>query len=305
MAKTGRSAARARAEQARLARERAARRARRERTAWWWIAAGPAVLLLLIIIKVSIPSPSPGGDSPGGGDNAALSAATLAALAPSSSTLDSVGKGQGVTLPRRIDGQPELTDGGKPLVLYVGAEYCPFCASQRWPLVIALNRFGSFSGLTASHSASDDVYPDTATVSFHGSTYTSEFLAFQGVELNTNERVGRGYEPLDELTGEQELVFSTYNAPPYAQAAGSIPFLDLGNRYLQTGTSISPELMVGLSHDEIALELADNPTGPVAQAVLGSANAFTAALCVLTDGQPGDVCTSAAATAYQAEVSGD
>jgi hypothetical protein len=263
------------------------------------------VLLLLVIIKVSIPSPDGGGGG-GGARNEALSAATLAALIPDPSTLDTTGKGQGVTPPTRIDGQPALTEGGKPLVLYVGAEYCPFCASQRWPLVIALNRFGSFSGLSASRSASDDIFPNTSTVSFHGSTYASEFLVFQGVELATNERSGNRYEPLEELTAAQEAVFSTYGAPPFVpeQSTGAIPFLDLGNQFLQTGTSISPELLAGLSHDQIAAELVNNPTGPVAQAILGSANAFTAALCVLTDGQPGDVCTTAAATAFQAEVSG-
>jgi len=300
MAHTARSAARQRAERARLARERAARRARRIRTAWWVVAAAPAFVVLLVLIRVAIPeAPTGGGDG-----NRQLSSAVIDALRPDPSTLDTVGRGQGVTLPTPITGQPPLTADGKPLVLYVGAEYCPFCASQRWPLAIALSRFGSFTGLTASHSASDDVYPDTATISFHGSTYASEYLAFQGVELNTNERRGRGYAPLDELTPEQEAVMNTYNAPPYVPRAGSIPFLDFGNRFLQTGASVSPELLVGLSHDEIAAEIVSNPNGPVAQAILGSANAFTAALCVLTDGQPGEVCDSPAATAYQAEVGG-
>jgi Domain of unknown function (DUF929) len=303
MANSKVSAARQRAERARLARERAARRARRVRNSWWWIAAAPAVVLLLVIIKVSIPAPGGGG---GASDNQALSAATLAALSPDPSTLDSVGKGQGVTLPQRIDNQPALTDAGKPLVLYVGAEYCPFCASQRWPLAIALSRFGTFAGLSASHSATDDIHPNTATISFHGSAYASQFLSFQGVELATNERQGGRYAPLEELTAAQEAVFSTYDAPPYVaeQSTGAIPFLDLGNRYLQTGASISPDLLAGLSHDQIASQLTNNPTGPVAQAILGAANALTAQLCVLTNGQPGDVCTSAAATAYQAEVTG-
>lgn len=301
MGKTARSTARARAEQARLARERAARRARRVRTGWWAIAAPPAFVLLLVLIKLAIPAPGGGG----GLDSGPLSAAAQAALTPEPSTLDSIGRGQGVTPLNRIDGQPALTEGDKPLVLYIGAEYCPFCASQRWPLAIALGRFGSFSGLSATHSASDDVYPDTATISFHGSTYVSDYLAFQGVELNTNERQGRFYAPLEEMTPQQEAVMRTYNAPPYTQSSGAIPFLDFGNRFLQTGASVSPALLAGLTHDEIAAELTDNPTGPVAQAIFGAANAFTAALCVLTDGQPGEVCTSPAAQAYQAEVSGD
>jgi hypothetical protein len=298
MANTARSAARQRAERARLARERAAARARRIRAAWWASAAGPAFVALLVLIRVAIPDPTTDA-----GDGAeALSPAVIAALSPEPSTLDRIGRGEGVTPLAPIADQPPLTADGKPLVLYVGAEFCPFCASQRWPLVIALNRFGSFSGLSASHSARDDVYPNTATISFHGSTYSSPYLAFQGVELATNERQGNRYAPLDELTPQQQAVTDVYNAPPYTDRAGSIPFVDFGNRFLQTGASVSPQLLAGLSHAEIAAELADNPSGPVAQAIFGAANAFTAALCVLTDGQPGEVCDSPAAAAYETEV---
>ena len=40
-----------------------------------------------------------------------------------------------------------LTKNGLPEVLYVGAEYCPFCAAERWALIVALSKFGSFSKL--------------------------------------------------------------------------------------------------------------------------------------------------------------
>src|SRR5205823_15010475 len=43
---------------------------------------------------------------------------------------------------------------GKPEVLYIGAEYCPFCAAERWSLVYALARFGTFKGLLLSTSSS-------------------------------------------------------------------------------------------------------------------------------------------------------
>jgi hypothetical protein len=32
-------------------------------------------------------------------------------------------------------------------MLYIGAEYCPYCAAERWPLVMALSKFGTFSNL--------------------------------------------------------------------------------------------------------------------------------------------------------------
>jgi hypothetical protein len=290
--KTARSSARQRSEQARRERERAARRARRVRAAWWAIAAGPALLVLLVLIKVAIPD---GTTAPSG--TRELSPAVLSALDPDPSTLDLVGRGQVGSLPQRVDGQPALTVDDKPLVLYVGAEYCPFCASQRWALVTALNRFGEFSGLTGARSAETD----TATVSFHGASYSSPYLVFQGVELAT-----RSGEPLDTLTPQQDQIMRTYDAPPYvpARSTGAVPFVDFGNRFLQTGSAFSPQVLGQLDQDQIAAELATNPTGEIAAALYGSANAFTAILCQLTGGQPGEVCASPAATAYQAEVGG-
>jgi len=295
MVKSAKTTARQRAEQARLARERAAARGRRVRTAWWSIAVAPALVVLFLIIKAA----TPGSSEPTAAENTPLSATTMAGLSPGASTLDNAGRGQNVTFPKKVDGQPPLTQDGKPRVLYVGAEFCPFCASQRWPLVIALSRFGTFSGLTNAHSASDDVFPNTATVSFHGASYTSDLLAFTGVETTTNT-----HQPLDTLTPDEQQIFNTYNAPPFATSQGSIPFVDFGNQFLQTGASLQPALLAGLSQDQIASAIVGDPTGQVAQAILGAANAFTGILCKLTGGQPGDVCTSTGATAYQTEVNG-
>src|SRR5215471_17073708 len=36
-----------------------------------------------------------------------------------------------------------LTSGGKPEMLYIGAEYCPYCAAMRWSMAVALSRFGT------------------------------------------------------------------------------------------------------------------------------------------------------------------
>ena len=49
---------------------------------------------------------------------------------------------------------------GKPLIAYMGSNFCPYCAATRWPLAVALTRFGSFKGLhiTASGPAPEP-YP--------------------------------------------------------------------------------------------------------------------------------------------------
>ena len=50
------------------------------------------------------------------------------------STLNQVGKGAtGVISPTSITSSSSLTLNGKPEILYMGAEYCPYCAAERWP----------------------------------------------------------------------------------------------------------------------------------------------------------------------------
>jgi hypothetical protein len=205
--------------------------------------------------------------------------------------LDEVGVGRASRAPLRIQA-PLLTRDGKPRVLYVGAEFCPFCAAERWPLVVAMSRFGTWSGLTTTSSASDDVFPDTPTLSFSGATYRSDYLSFTGVETRGRDKVDGEYEPLQPLSLADQRLFDTFNRPPYtAGAPGAIPFVAYGGEYAGSGASYSPELLAGMTHEEVADAL-DDPTDMVAQAIDGSANVLTAALCELTGNEPADVCTS-------------
>ncbi|HEX7381923.1 MAG TPA: DUF929 family protein [Nevskiaceae bacterium] len=175
---------------------------------------------------------------------------------------------------------------GKPFVLYMGAEFCPYCAAERWPLVMALMRFGKFTDLKATRSSSNDVDPDTATFSFIGSHYQSQWLDFQGVELSD-----RNQRPLEKPTPFQEQRFRKFNRPPYTQYPGSIPFVDVDDHWIQVGASVSPTLMGGKDWLEIANQL-QLGKGPLWQAVLGSADQLTRKLCTLTQGQPEKVCTA-------------
>ena len=73
---------------------------------------------------------------------------------------------------------------------------------------------------------------------------------------------------------------------------GSIPFLDIANRYVVTGSSFSPQVLQGLSRSQIAADLSD-PNSAVAQAIDGTANDITAAITSVTGSQPSDVASSA------------
>ena len=206
--------------------------------------------------------------------------------------------------PVAIKGGSPLTRNGLPEMLYIGAEYCPYCAAERWAMVVALSRFGSFSNLGQTESSTTDkVAPGTKTFSFYKSSYTSTYLTFTPVETATNQPGpgGSGYAPLQTPTAAQQSLLVKYDAPPYtpASSAGGIPFIDFGNKYLVLGASYDPNLLQGLTMATIAGSLSD-PTSPPAKAILGTANLLTAAICKMTNGHPAAVCSTPGTTQAEA-----
>ena len=194
-----------------------------------------------------------------------------------------------------VTGTP-LTSGGKPEVLYIGAEYCPFCGAQRWAMINALSRFGTFTGLTTTHSSSTDSDPNTPTWTFYKSTYKSDYITFSPVETTTNYRIGNttntsvGYQTLQTPTSAQAALAQTYD--PGTGNGGAIPFIDLGNKYIQVGnlSPLSPTLLAGKSWSQVGAAMND-PSSSLGQAIIGNANYMTAALCKLTNNQPATACT--------------
>jgi len=212
------------------------------------------------------------------------------------SALDTVGDGSGsvTAKPTSISGTA-LTANGKPEVLYMGAEYCPYCAAERWAMIVALSRFGTFSGLATVHSAAAngagnaEPYPNTPTWTFVHATYTSKYLTFSSVEEQTNipDSATGTYTTLQTPTKAQEALVTKYDS----SSGGAIPFVDFGNKYLISGASYSPQVLAGLSWATIASDLS-NPNSAVAKAVDGTANYITAAICQLTGNQPASACTA-------------
>jgi hypothetical protein len=280
----------------RVAAELAAQQ-RAERRRRLLLAVG-AVVVVVVVIGGLVAIRLAGGQkkTAQGPSGTADSSLVTALKSIPASTFDAVGTTGVQGGPSQITA-PALTAGGKPKLLYIGAEFCPYCAAERWPVTVALSRFGTFSNLGTTHSASDDVSPNTPTLSFHGATYTSQYLAFTGVETTTNVKGSDGqYAPLDTPTAADQKTFDTYNKPPYVSSAGSIPFIDIGGTYVSAGATYSPDLLAGKTQTEIADALKD-PSNAIAKAIDGSANKYTAAICKLTNNQPTAVCSSPAITA--------
>jgi hypothetical protein len=267
-----------------------------------------AVLATMVIIKTTSGSTPPlaasklstaGAAAAADHGTTALPAGVLSKVTSvSPSTFTSVGTPTGISEPVKTTGNQAvlLASDGKPEVLYVGAEYCPFCAAQRWAVVVALSRFGTFSNLSATHSSTSDIYPDTKTFSFYGSTYTSPYLDFVPVEEQSNQVVGNTYGALQTPTTAETKLLSEFDTAQYTSEPGSIPFLDIGNQYLTIGASYTPQVLAGLSMQQIAQQL-NNPSSVVADAIDGTANAITAAITKITGDQPSSVANSTAIVA--------
>ncbi len=253
-----------------------------------------AIVVAFVIIKNTTGSSSAGAIPTGAAASSVISDVTSVPAA----TLAAVGKGTITTSPSRLTGQPALTSGGKPEIVYIGAEYCPFCAAERWAMTVALSRFGTFSGLGLTHSDTADVYANTKTLTFYKSAYTSQYMVFTPVEQTDPNK-----KPLQQTTAQQNALIAKYDSPPYVSASnqGAIPFVDYGNKYLVSGASYSPQVLQGKSWSQISSALA-NPKSPIAQAVDGTANVLIATICKLTGNQPASVCTAPSIAALSGQL---
>jgi thiol-disulfide isomerase/thioredoxin len=270
------------------AQQAAARRAEARRR--MLLVGGAVVVVVVIVLAIVLSKVLSKSSSPPPGPSAGPLPASVQSdiMTVPASTLSAVGTGSVPSGSLRALTGPPLTSGGKPEMLYIGAEWCPYCAAERWAMAVALSRFGTFSPLRGIHSSSSDIYPNTSTLTFYKSTYTSKYLVFTPVE---SEDVNRN--PLQAPTAAQQALWTKYDPP-----GDTFPFIDFGNRFLATVT-YNPGVLQGLTWSQIASDL-HNPSSAVAKGAVGSANVFTAAICKLTGNAPASVCTTAPVSSLEA-----
>jgi len=259
----------------RIAAERAARNRaetrRRLLVAGGAIIAVLAVVVALVAVKVTA---TPGRSV--ASESQASSVVVRQVTSVPTAVLAGVRPGQAITpLQTARTSGPPLTIGGKPAIVFVSEESCPFCAAERWSVAVALSHFGTWSHLGSTTSSATDVYPDTATLSFRSAVYQSTELTLRTTELADN--AGR---PLQAQTPLDTRLIDAFDVPPYvnnADQSGAVPFLDIANRYILAGAQYNPQVLAGLSAAQIASQLS-NPSSPVAQAIDGSARVISAAI---------------------------
>ena len=265
-----------------------------------WGAVGLVVIIVVVLVIVKVATGSNNDSS-----------YTQVAPAPASVVHDvtnipeSVYNEVGVTSssvavnpPTTTKGQPPLTlDGKTPSILFVGAEYCPFCAAERWPLTAALSRFGTWSDLKVTASSHTDYAAATNTFSYVGASLTSAYVHFVAKEVDSNipdSAENPPYKPLQTLTKQEGTIATRYSSSKYfssSQGGISFPFVSIDNLVLISGASYDPMALAGQTWQEIAGNLSD-PANPVTQAIVASANYITAGICASTKGAPASVCSS-------------
>jgi hypothetical protein len=247
------------------------------------------IVVVFVVVKVVGSKPSPSAlksQAP----QTVLASASLVNQVTSvpTSVVNAVGQPSTSTVapPTVKTGQPALTIDGKPGAVFIGGEFCPLCAAERWALVMAFGKFGTFTGLKETTSSPWDSDPSTATFSFYGASYQSNYLTFLPVEHESNDTSGLGTRTtLQPLTSLESKLWAKYDNPE------GFPFVDIGNKYFVLTPSYDPAVLSGLDQEDIASKLS-NPKDPVTQAIVGTANYLTAAICATTGQKPASACST-------------
>jgi thiol-disulfide isomerase/thioredoxin len=255
-----------------------------------WAWAGLA-MVALVIFAVVVLFLARGGDD--GGD--ATAASGIGSAGSASAGPQGVSGAESAALGQvRRKSEESLLEGGKPLVFFMGTEWCPFCASERWALVEATSRFGQWSGLGELHSRNgEDYFQALPTYDLTHATYSSDYIGVRHKELDTV-----GGDPLEKLGSlEQGLVDEN-------DQWGGIPFLFAGGasgRYT-VELPFSPGLLQGETFASLRKAVAAETSSPAAAAIDGQADAITALICKLDGRRPASVCAKGSIPALEAGI---
>jgi hypothetical protein len=184
---------------------------------------------------------------------------------------------------KKVSSSPFL-DGGKPVVFFMGGQFCPFCAADRWSFVKATSRFGTWTGLRSLHSkGGTDGFASLPTYDLTQATFQSELLS-----IRVREVADVNGNPLQSLRPDEQQLVNQYDP------GGGIPFTIVGGSMgeYKVDLAFSPGLIQGISFDSLRADVDGDGKTQAALAIDGSADALTALICKLTGGRPDSVCST-------------
>ncbi|HUX85490.1 MAG TPA: DUF929 family protein [Chloroflexota bacterium] len=183
---------------------------------------------------------------------------------------------------------PAVTPGQPVPVFFLSALYCPFCGAERWALVDALGRFGTWSNLNPSQStAGVDGIAAVPTYDFVHAHYNSRYAAFTPRDVADAQG-----NPLEPLQPEERTLVNRYDPD------GGIPFLMIDGAFTQLSSGYSPGLLAGKSFAQVQGEVTSNTAD--GQAIHHEADVITALICEADGGQPRNVCDAPSVRALMA-----
>ena len=172
-----------------------------------------------------------------------------------------------------------VRQGGKPELLFIGALYCPFCASERWAIVKALNRFGTWSNLHSSESKGGaGGFGTISTFDLMNAHYSSRYVAF--VSRDTEDRDNN---PLQPLSSEQQPLLNRYDP------TGGIAMV-LAADHVMVGAGFLPCAIDGKSFRDAQLGIQRGASATYVHDINAESNLITAYLCRADGMQPAAAC---------------
>jgi len=179
--------------------------------------------------------------------------------------------------------------GGKLFVFFMGAEYCPYCAAERWAIVRSLQKFGQWDGLKQTISAArDEPFLNLPTYDFTKATYTSPHIEFVAREIQDRE-----FKPLDKILKTEEKLLRKFNPKK------EIPFLLIAGRFAQIGSGFTPKIFIGHTFRQTETEL-KKVESEIRKTIDEEANIISALLCA--SGLPPELCKETGTAELVAQV---
>jgi len=148
---------------------------------------------------------------------------------PPSSTLSSEPGGTGWTHANAGAWQ----DGGKPVLFFSGAEWCPYCSASSWAIWKAANAFGTTSGNTTAYSyGSPEPAPHTPEMILANTQLGPRNGNNPAISLEVSEYVGSADAVAPVPSGCFQLAYVT------AYSGGAVPFVVVNGQYVHAGNSL-------------------------------------------------------------------
>jgi hypothetical protein len=171
--------------------------------------------------------------------------------------------------------------GQKVRVFFLGAQFCPFCAAERWALVNALERFGTLTEYAPeAHTEGLAGFRLVPTYDLRSAVYTSQYLTYSGKEIFDKDNA-----PLDTLDTDEQAIIDRFD--PQAK----FPFLMINGQYVQFDSGFSPGLIDGMDFAALRGQLDSGEQSDATMAIIAEADLITRYLCNSTGDEPATACT--------------